>query len=187
VVADALKAKICADLPSTCADLTTEGTPQRKALEWVASHTLIFHVTVDDENGEKAPPLPPELEWRYIQRYALVVVGFSLEGWESLGIADWMDDDGGGTVHECLWKWGPSSGGSDENSIECDASGRLTRVGFKNKLLTAEVLPKDVALLNESLGEFTGGIASCVASFASKAVFFVRKFTKRSFLLFTTG
>ena len=78
--------KICDDLLSTCNDISTEGTPQSKALAWLAS----------DSNLEEYE------EWRRIQRYVLGVIYHSLEGWGVDNVVDWMADPD----DECaFWSW----------------------------------------------------------------------------------
>uniref|UniRef100_A0A7R9WI91 L domain-like protein n=1 Tax=Pseudictyota dubia TaxID=2749911 RepID=A0A7R9WI91_9STRA len=120
--------KICDDLLSTCNDISTEGTPQSKALAWLASDSKL-------EEYE---------EWRRIQRYVLATVAFSLEGWGTGGVVDWMD----GPEDECSWVWGPL----EMDEIQCDSQGRVTHISFDEDLV-GQNMPRDVALLSSSLDE----------------------------------
>jgi len=124
-----LTKKICNDLPSTCDDLATDGTPQSKALEWLVSDSMLAEYE----------------EWRSIQRYVLATVAFSLEGWGTGEVVDWME----GPSDECSWVWGRE----EWEKIECDALGRVTQIGFAADLV-GQNIPRDVALLGNSLHEF---------------------------------
>uniref|UniRef100_A0A6U6CIU3 Uncharacterized protein n=1 Tax=Odontella aurita TaxID=265563 RepID=A0A6U6CIU3_9STRA len=72
---DVLLAMICSTVPSTCDDIMKEGTPQSRAFSWVSSDAK-FNVYAS---------------WRRVQRYALAVVAFSLDGWGTNGIVDWRN------------------------------------------------------------------------------------------------
>uniref|UniRef100_A0A7R9ZDB3 Leucine-rich repeat-containing N-terminal plant-type domain-containing protein n=1 Tax=Pseudictyota dubia TaxID=2749911 RepID=A0A7R9ZDB3_9STRA len=128
---DALRAKICTGVPSTCADLSTEGTPQWKAFAWV---------TLDSKFEEYQ-------EWRRVQRYALATIAYSLKGWGAGDVVDWMD---GSSDDECSWVWGSVA---HSDTIGCNSLGRVTRIGFDNNLVAKNQLPRDVALLSSSLDE----------------------------------
>lgn len=117
---DALKERICSELPSTCADLSVERTPQNKAFARISGSIKSASYT----------------EQRQIQRYVIGVVYWSLKGWGTNDVVDWMALPD----KECEW-----------DGVKCDEAGRVTYINVDTDLAPAGELPRDVALLHDSL------------------------------------
>jgi len=120
---------LCERLTGSCDDLSNKDTPQAKALSWTE---LDLKFGSYEENQQ-------------IQRYVLAVVYFSMKGWGTGSMmVDWMKGPG----NECRW-----SEGDENRIIECDNKGRVTYLNTDTFYGAGVKLPREVALLADSLCE----------------------------------